>query len=107
MRTGWNDTNAFDDPDTSLADRQRAIAKGNCDYSISIHFNVLGDGKTFNSAKWCWEFTYMTNSLANPKSCKIDLKQARRGTKQTNRGITKEALAMCNCNNLDVKAAIL
>ena len=51
MRTGWNDANAFDDPDTPLADRQRAVVKVGCDYSISIHFNAYGDGKTFNSAE--------------------------------------------------------
>ena len=50
MRTGWNDDNAYDDDDATLKARQRAIAKANCDCSISIHFNAFGDGKTFNSA---------------------------------------------------------
>ena len=50
MRTGWNDGNAYDDPDIPLADRQKQLKRLKCDYSISIHFNAYGDGKSFNSA---------------------------------------------------------
>jgi len=107
MRTGWNDSNAFDDPDTPLADRQKAIAKGNCDYSISIHFNAYGDGKAFNSANGLGVYIHDKYIGQSEKLAKSVLNKLVEGTKQTNRGITKQALAMCNCNNLDVKAAIL
>lgn len=35
------------------------------------------------------------------------LKHLAGGSKQKNRGVTPAGLAMCNCNNMDVKAAIL
>ena len=107
MRTGWNDANAFDDPDTPLSDRQKAIAKANCDYSISIHFNAHGDGKTFNSAEGVGIYIHDKYPGQSKKLAEIVLKHLAGGTKQKNRGVKSEALAMCNCNNLDVKAAIL
>ena len=107
MRTGWNDINAYDDPDTPLSDRQRAIAKADCDYSISIHFNAFGDGKTFNSANGVGIYIHDKFIGQSEKLAKSVLNKLVEGTKQTNRGITKKALAMCNCNNMDVKGAIL
>jgi len=106
-RTGWNDANAFDDPDTPLADRQKAIAKAGCDYSISIHFNAYGDGKTFNSANGVGIYIHDKYINQSEKLAKTVLNKLAEGTKQTNRGITKQALAMCNCNSMDTKAAIL
>ncbi len=107
MRTGWNDANAFDDPDTPLADRQRAVVKANCDYSISIHFNAYGDGKSFNSAEGVGIYIHNKHIEQSDKLAMRVLNRLAEGTKQKNRGITKKALAMCNCNNLNVKAAIL
>ena len=107
MRTGWNDDNAFDDPDTPLSDRQRAIALANCDYSVSIHFNAYGDGKTFNSAEGVGIYIHDKYAGQSRKLAEVVLKHLTGGTKQKNRGITAQALAMCNCNNMDVKAAIL
>jgi N-acetylmuramoyl-L-alanine amidase len=107
MQTGFNDDNASDDPDTALTDRQRAIAKGNCDYSVSIHFNAYGDGASFNSAEGmgiCIHEKYYNQS---DKLAAVVLKHLTAGTVQKNRGISKQSLAMCNCNALDVKAAIL
>ena len=107
MRTGWNDDNAFDDPDTPLSDRQRAIALADCDYSVSIHFNAYGDGKTFNSAEGVGIYIHDKYPGQSKKMAEIVLKHLAGGTKQKNRGITAQSLAMCNCNNMDVKAAIL
>lgn len=107
MRTGWNDTNAFDDPDTPLADRQRAVVKAGCDYSISIHFNAYGDGKSFNSAEGVGIYIHNKHIEQSDKLAMRVLNRLAEGAKQKNRGITKKALAMCNCNNLDVKGAIL
>ncbi|MBE5966423.1 MAG: N-acetylmuramoyl-L-alanine amidase, partial [Lachnospiraceae bacterium] len=107
MRTGWDDDNAYDDADTPLSDRQRAIAKANCDYSISIHFNAFGDGKTFNSANGVGIYIHDKHPGQSEKLAKIVLDKLTEGAKQTNRGVSKASLAMCNCNNMDVKAAIL
>ena len=107
MRTGWDDNNAFDDPDTPLSDRQRAIALANCDYSVSIHFNAYGDGKTFNSAEGVGIYIHDKYAGQSRKLAEVVLKHLTGGTKQKNRGITAQSLAMCNCNNMDVKAAIL
>jgi N-acetylmuramoyl-L-alanine amidase len=107
FRTGWNDNNAFDDPDTPLAERQRAIAKANCDYSVSIHFNAYGDGKSFNSAEGIGIYIHNRYQNRSKKLAETVLKHLTQGTKQKNRGVTSSSLAMCNCNNMDVKAAIL
>lgn len=107
MRTGWNDDNAFDDPDTPLSDRQRAIALAGCDYSISIHFNAYGDGKTFNSAEGVGVYIHDRYAGQSKKLAEAVLKNLAGGTKQKNRGVTTQSLAMCNCNNMDTKAAIL
>jgi len=107
FRSGWNDANAFDDTDTPLADRQRAIAMANCDYSISIHFNAYGDGKTFNTAEGVGIYIHDRYPEQSKKLADAVLKHLVQGTKQKNRGITSQSLAMVNCNNMDVKAAIL
>ncbi len=107
MQTGFNDDNATDDLDTALADRQQAIAKAACDYSISIHFNAYGDGKSFNSAEGVGVYIHDKNPGQSEKLAQVVLKQLAGGTVQKNRGITKQSLAMVNCNVLKVKAAIL
>ena len=107
MRTGWDDDNAFDDSDTALKTRQSAIAKAGCDYSISIHFNAFGDGNTFNNANGAGIYIHDKHYNQSGKLAKIVLDKLTEGTKQANRGVTKASLAMCNCNNMDVKAAIL
>ena len=107
MRTGWDDGNALDDADTALKARQSAIAKANCDYSISIHFNAYGDGKTFNSANGVGIYIHDKHPGQSEKLAKIVLDKLTEGAKQANRGVSKASLAMCNCNNMDVKAAIL
>ncbi len=107
MQTGFNDDKAADDPDTALAERQRAIAKANCDYSISVHFNAYGDGASFNSAQGVGVYIHDKYAGQSDKLAQTVLKHLAGGTKQTNRGVTKQSLAMCNCNAMDVKAAIL
>lgn len=107
MQTGFNDEDATDDIDTVLSTRQTAIAKANCDYSISIHFNAIGEGKAFNSAKGIGIYIHNQYIEQSEKLAKVVLKHLAGGSEQTNRGITKQSLAMCNCNNMDVKGAIL
>ena len=107
MQTGFNDANAADDPDTALADRQKAIAKANCDYSISVHFNAFGDGASFNTAQGVGIYIHDRYAGQSEKLAQTVLKHLAEGTKQTNRGVTKYGWAMCNCNAMDTKAAIL
>ncbi len=107
MQTGFNDNNAADDPDTALADRQKAIAKANCDYSISVHFNAFGDGNSFNTAQGVGIYIHDKYAGQSEKLAQVVLKHLASGTKQTNRGVTKYGWAMCNCNSMDTKAAIL
>ena len=107
MQTGFNDNNAADDPDTALADRQKAIAKANCDYSISVHFNAFGDGASFNTAQGVGIYIHDKYAGQSEKLAQVVLKHLAGGTKQTNRGVTKYGWAMCNCNSMDTKAAIL
>lgn len=107
MRTGWDDDNAYNDPDTAIADRQKAIAKAKCDYCISIHFNAYGDGKSFNSAEGFGVYIHDKYPGQSKKLAEIVLKHLAGGSKQKNRGVKTDALGMCNCNSLGVKAAII
>lgn len=107
FKTGFDDNDPYDDDDTSLTTRQNQIAKANCDYSISIHYNAFGDGYTFNTAEGIGIYIHNKYIEQSEKLAKIVLKHLVQGSKQKDRGVTKQSLAMCNCNNLDVKGAIL
>lgn len=109
VKIAWNDTNATDDTDVALGTRQKQIKTAKCDASVSIHANASGNGKTFNSAKGLETFIH-----SNPANVADSLRLAKnvqgyliQGTPQTNRGVKTSALAMCNCNAMGVKAAIL
>lgn len=106
-KTGWNDENADDDQDEALEDRQSKVVKAKCDYSISIHFNAYGDGASFNEANGVGIYIHDKYAEKSEAFAKAVLKYLVQGTKQTNRGITKKSLAMCNCKNLKVKGAII
>lgn len=107
MRTGWDDVNAYDDEDTALSARQTTIAKANCDYSISIHFNAYGDGISFNSSEGIGIYIHNKYAGQSKKLADIVLKHLVQGSYQKDRGVSPASLAMCNCNNMDVKGAIL
>ena len=108
MQTGFDDENAYDDFDQALADRQRVIAKANCDYSISIHFNASGgSGQKFDNAEGVGIYIHNRYPEQSKKLAELVLKHLAGGTKQKNRGVTPAGYAMVNCNNMNVKAAIL
>lgn len=107
MRTGWDDKDAYDDDDEPLAERQRRIAKAKCDYSISIHFNAYGDGKSFNDVNGMEIYIHDTYFGQSAEMAKIVLEELIQGRKQSNRGVKKQSLAMCNCETMKVKGAIL
>lgn len=109
LKVAWNDTNATDDTDVALGTRQKQVKAAKCDASISIHGNASGNGKVFNNAKGIETFIH-----SNPSNVADSLRLAKnvqgyliQGTPQTNRGVKTSALAMCNCNAMGVKAAIL
>ncbi len=106
-RTGWDDDNAFNDEDTALLARQTAIAKADCDYSISIHFNAFGDGNSFNSTEGIGIYIHNKYAGQSKKIADAVLKHLLQGSYQKDRGVSPAGLAMCNCNNMDVKGAIL
>lgn len=107
VMTGFNDDNPENDADTPLTERQAAIRDAKCDYSVSIHYNAYGDGAAFNSAEGVEIYIHNSYSGKSEKLAKSVLKYLVQGTTQTNRGIKKAALAMCNCKNLGTKASIL
>jgi len=107
IRTGWDNDNAFDDPDRPVGDRQKIIASAACDYSVSIHFNAYGDGASFNSAEGVGVYIHDKQSGKSKKLAETVLKHLIKGTSQKNRGVNTASLAMCNVKNLNVKAAIL
>lgn len=109
VRSGWNDANPNNDKDIPLAERQAAIKKAGCKYSVSVHFNAYGDGTSFNSAEGIGTYIHSNSSKAgnSKKLAQLVHKHLVKGTKQKNRGINKAALAMCNCTSLGTKASIL
>lgn len=109
VRIGWNDTNSKDDVDVPLSTRQQQIKNAKCDYSVSCHANAFGNGTNYNSANGVE--TLISN---NPSYQKGSLKFAQciqnrliKGTKQTNRGVKQQSLAMCNCVAMGTKASCL
>ena len=106
-KTGWNDTNAKDDPDVALSVRQKSIKSAGCDYSISCHANAVGSGWSAASGVE----TLIHNNVGNQGDSRrlADKVQARlvQGTPQKNRGVKTQALAMCNCTAMGTKASIL
>lgn len=107
IKTGWDDSDSTDDPDTALSTRQSQIKSAKCDYSISFHFNAYGDGKSYNSAQGVE--TLISNKSAGDSLRLANKVQAQlvKGTQQVNRGVKSQSLAMCNCKAMGTKASIL
>lgn len=105
IRVGWNDDNSTDDVDTPLSTRQQIIRAANCTHSISFHFNAYGSG--WNAANGIE--TLISNSSAGDSLAMANKVHSRliQGTKQTNRGVKTQSLAMCNCGIMGTKASIL
>ena len=107
IKVGWNDSKASDDEDVSLTARQKRIKAAKCDISISIHFNAFGDGKAFNYASGTGIYIHNYYSGDSKALAEQVLKQLIKGSKQVNRGVTGQALALCNCKTMGTKASIL
>ncbi|MBQ7588388.1 MAG: N-acetylmuramoyl-L-alanine amidase [Lachnospiraceae bacterium] len=105
LRVAWDDGNAKDDEDLALAARQKIIKNSGCIVSISFHANAYGSG---------WNDAQGVETLISNKAPGDSLKLAKlaqsyliKGTPQKNRGVKTQSLAMCNCNTMGTKAAIL
>lgn len=109
VRSGWNDADPNNDKDVPLSERQAIIKKAGCKYSVSVHFNAYGDGKSFNSAEGVGTYIHSNPSRVGNSKKLADLvqKQLIKGTEQKNRGVKTAELAMCNCTALGTKASIL
>ncbi len=109
VKSAWDDDVATDDIDVALGTRQTNIKKAECLVSISIHQNASGEGVKWNSGQGV-EVLIHNNSIKSKDSKKMAeyvLKELIKGTKQANRGVKTQELAMCNCSALGTKAAIL
>lgn len=109
VRIAWNDTDATDDIDISLSTRQTLIKNAKCDYSISMHANAHGDGKTFNSAQGVSTHIHSNSAYRADSQKMANAIQAEliKGTPQKDRKVVLQDLAMCNCIKMGTKASCL
>lgn len=101
---------AFGDEDIPLTTRQSNIRNAGADYSISIHFNAMGDGKTFNGSNGAQVFYYANPSYAGDSKnfAQSILNEIVKGTPQKNNGINGgHTFAMCKATTMGTKASIL
>ena len=109
IRVAWNDSNAKDDSDVPLVDRQKIIKANKCDYSISVHFNAHGTGQEFTSPKGVCIYIHSDKTKVGDSKnlANAVLKRLCEGTAQQNRGVNPQELALCNCLATGTKASIL
>lgn len=108
LRIGWNDTNAKDDPDPSIASRQNAVRAAGVDAVVSWHANHSG-GATWDSAAGVETFIHITASKRQDSERLAKLIQAEliKGTEQKNRGVKTGNFGMCNATYMKCDAAAL
>lgn len=109
LRVGWDDTNAKDDSDVSLSERQKKIKNAKCRVVTSNHANAHGDGKKYTSANGAETLIHSVASKRGDSRALANAiqKQLIKGTEQTNRGVKEQNLAMCNCTAMGCEAAAL
>lgn len=104
---GFDDEDAKDDEDTALSARQTIFKSAGCEITVSIHFNAFGDGKSFNSAEGVGIYIHDKYPEQSKELATVVLNHLIKGTKQKNRGVNSQALALCNCKTMKTKASIL
>lgn len=109
FKSGWDDENAYDDEDIDITKRQELIRNANCDYSVSVHFNAFGDGKTFNSAEGITTYYHIKDARVrdSKRLAEIVQKHLAGGSKQRNRQVNRGAFGMVNCVGMNTKASVL
>lgn len=105
VRVAWDDANAKDDEDVALATRQKIIKANGCQVSVSFHANAYGNG--WNDANGVETLISNKYPADSKKLATIVQSFLVQGTKQKNRGVKTQSLAMCNCNAMGTKASIL
>lgn len=101
---------AFGAEDVPLVTRQENIKAAGCDYSVCIHWNAFGDGRSFNSAEGLGVYYYSQAAYAgdSKKFATVLQKNLLNGTSQKDRGIDgQNQYAMCNTKFLGTKASVL
>lgn len=101
---------AFGAEDVPLVTRQNNIKAEKCDYSVCIHWNAIGDGRSFNAAEGLGTYYYSQSAYAGDSKnfASILQKNLMMGTPQKDRGIDgQNQYAMCNCKFLGTKASVL
>ena len=106
LRVAWDDNNAKDDEDVALSVRQKLIKANKCNVSVSFHANAAGNGgwSDASGVETLISNSYPADSRSLANKIQSYLVQ---GTPQKNRGVKTQSLAMCNCNALGTKAAVL
>lgn len=109
IRIAWDDLDATNDKEVSLAQRQKLIKNAGAIISISCHANAHGNGAQWTSAKGVETLIHSdpTKAKDSRKLAELVQKYMAQGTAQTNRGVKLQNLAMCNCINMGTKASIL
>jgi len=113
FKVGWDDTDATNDTlkddSTGLAKRQALVRATGCNISVSVHFNAVGDGASFNSATGVCTYIHSKTARVGDSAALAALVQAQliKGTKQVDRGVHADAFAEINCQAMGTKASIL
>lgn len=99
---------AFGDRDIPLTQRQSNIRSAGCDYSVSIHFNAMGNGKKFNNTQGTGVFYHRSNPKDSKKLSQIVLRNILKGTPQRSIGANgRHNFAMCDNQKMGTKASLL
>lgn len=109
IKISWDDTDATDDINVDLTTRQKQIKNAKCDLSVSWHANAFGDGKSYNSAQGIETLIHSNTAYVGDSKNLANKIQSYliKGTKQINRKVKTQNLAMCNCKAMGTKASIL
>lgn len=109
VKISWDDTNAKDDIDVSLVERQKQIKNAKCDISVSWHANAHGNGQVYTTGQGIETLIHNDSSKVKDSRSLADKVQFHliQGTQQRNRGVKTQSLAMCNCSAMGTRASIL
>jgi len=113
VKVGWDDADAtndtLNDDSAGLAKRQALVRAAGCLISISVHFNAVGDGASFNSATGVCTYIHSNPARVgdSAKLAALVQEQLIKGTAQYNRGVHADGFAEVNCAAMGTKASVL
>lgn len=109
VKIAWDDADATDDPDVPLSTRQAQVKSAKCDASVSCHANAHGNGKVYTTGQGVETLIHNNPAYVGDSRALAEKVQSYliKGTKQKNRGVKTQSLAMCNCAKMGTKASIL